>query len=357
MGSWTAAGTRIGPLPGPRHRTRRIAPWTVRRCDNRRVTPGSDPERSAVPPLIVVAGDALVDLIVRPDGEIVPVGGGGPYNSVRAIARLGVPTAWIGGLSSDRFGRMLEQGLETDGVELGLVQRTNLPTTLALAELAADGSAAYHFYIEQTSAPAVHPGPLSGGLPASTRAVLTGTLGMVLEPMATTLEGMVRALPGDVLLVLDPNARPVIIPDPDVWRSRIIRVMARADVFKASAEDLDDLAAWSCILPPLVRRKIFGSGQAGVWLSSRATARGDSTIMPCAASPPSAFCQEKVTTSSFDQSSGCANAAEVASQMVRPARSALIQSALGTRTPEVVPFQVNTTSVAGSTLDRSGSAP
>ncbi len=79
--------------------------------------------------------------------------------------------------------------------------------------------------------------------------------------------------------------------------------------------------------------------------------------MPCAASPPSAFCQEKVTTSSLAQSSVCANAAEVASQMVRPSRSALIQSAFGTRTPEVVPFQVNTTSDFGSTLERSGSSP
>ena len=40
--------------------------------------------------------------------------------------------------------------------------------------------------------------------------------------------------------------------------------------------------------------------------------------MPCAASPPSTFCQEKVTTSSLAQSSSCAKAAEVASQMVRP---------------------------------------
>src|SRR5207248_5550174 len=79
--------------------------------------------------------------------------------------------------------------------------------------------------------------------------------------------------------------------------------------------------------------------------------------MPCAASPPSAFCQENVTTSSLAQSSFCANAAEVASQMVRPSRFALIQSALGTRTPEVVPFQVNTISDAGSALLRSGSSP
>src|SRR5437868_10315936 len=79
--------------------------------------------------------------------------------------------------------------------------------------------------------------------------------------------------------------------------------------------------------------------------------------MPCAASPPSAFCQEKVTTSSLLQSSFCANAADVASQIVRPWRSALIQSALGTRAPEVVPFQVNTTSEFASTLARSGNWP
>ena len=48
------------------------------------------------------------------------------------------------------------------------------------------------------------------------------------------------------------------------------------------------------------------------------------------------------------QSSGCAKAADVASQIDSPVRSAAIQSALGTRTPDVVPFQVKTMSLAGS---------
>ena len=104
-------------------------------------------------------------------------------------------------------------------------------------------------------------------------------------------------------------------------------------------------------------RKIFGNGHAGVWLSSRATARGDSAIMPCAASPPSAFCHDQVTTSSFGQSSRCAKHAEVASQIARPCRSALIQSPFGTRTPEVVPFHVKMTSEFQSTFDRSGNSP
>ena len=83
--------------------------------------------------MIVVAGDALVDLIVRADGSITAVPGGGPYNSARAAGRLGMPVSWIGGLSSDRFGRDLEAGLSSAGVDLSMAQRTELPTTLALA--------------------------------------------------------------------------------------------------------------------------------------------------------------------------------------------------------------------------------
>jgi fructokinase len=203
--------------------------------------------------VIVVAGEALVDLILRPDGAIAAVPGGGPYNAARAIGRLGVPVAWIGGLSSDRFGRELEAGLIADGVSLDLVQRTELPTTLALAELDDSGAATYRFYTEGTAAPEVVPGPLAGGLPAGTRAVHAGTLGFVLEPMATTLAALVDALPDDVLLLADPNCRPSIIRDAAAFRARMTRVLARADVVKVSTEDLaflrprepvDDALAW-----------------------------------------------------------------------------------------------------------------
>ncbi len=163
---------------------------------------------------MVVAGDALVDLIVRPDGGITAVPGGSQYNTVRAIGRLGIACSFVGGISSDRFGRMLEAGLTGDGVDVAMVQRTTRPTTLALAELGADGSAAYHFYIEGTSGPAVLPGPLDTGLPPSVAALCAGSLGFVLEPVATTLEWLVAGLPERTLFMLDPNARPSITSRP-----------------------------------------------------------------------------------------------------------------------------------------------
>ena len=192
--------------------------------------------------MIIVAGEALIDLIVRPDGQLVPVAGGGPYNTARAIGRLGLEVAWLGGLSRDRFGQMLQHGLVTDGVSLALAQRTDLPTTLAVAELDEGGSATYRFYVEGTSAPTVAADAVGAGLPTSCRAVHVGTLGLVLEPMATTLEALVAELPDDALLMVDPNCRPSIIRDPDRFRARIGRVLARADVVKVSIEDLAFLA-------------------------------------------------------------------------------------------------------------------
>ena len=52
-----------------------------------------------------------------------------------------------------------------------------------------------------------------------------------------------------------------------------------------------------------------------------------------------------------------AKAAEVASHRVRPWRSSAIQPPSGTRAPEVVPFQQNTTSRSPLMAPRSGSSP
>jgi fructokinase len=218
--------------------------------------------------VIVVAGEALVDLLVQPDGSIAAVPGGGPYNTARAIARLGPPVAWLGGLSSDRFGRLLETGLVADGVALQLIQRTHLPTTLALAELDVDGRATYRFYSEGTAASQV-----SGGvaLPAGTRAVHVGSLGLVLEPIGTTVESLVAALPDDVLLMVDPNCRPSITGERDAYLARLERVLRRADILKASREDLAylrpdeqvaDAARWVASLGP--RAVIVTDGAAPV---------------------------------------------------------------------------------------------
>ena len=53
---------------------------------------------------IVVAGESLIDRIVRPDGGMEDVVGGGPFTTARALARLGLPVSFVGGLSTDPSG-------------------------------------------------------------------------------------------------------------------------------------------------------------------------------------------------------------------------------------------------------------
>ena len=68
--------------------------------------------------MITVAGEALIDLVLNPDGCVKAQPGGGPFNAARTIGRLGLAPAFLGRLSSDGFGRLLRTSLDEDGVTL-----------------------------------------------------------------------------------------------------------------------------------------------------------------------------------------------------------------------------------------------
>ncbi len=184
--------------------------------------------------VINVVGEALVDLVVGADGTITATPGGAPFNVARACSRLGAPVGLVAAISTDRFGRRLMADLNADGVHAEQVQRTDSPTTLAVAELDAAGAATYHFYLQGTSAVALAPVPL----PMGTRAVVAGGLGLAVEPMATAVERMVLDAGDDVLVLLDLNCRPSAVGDRDSYLGRLRRMLVRADVVKASIEDL-----------------------------------------------------------------------------------------------------------------------
>ena len=53
---------------------------------------------------MIIAGEALIDLVVGPDGRVEASLGGAPFNSARAPSRLGADVEFVGDLSRDRFG-------------------------------------------------------------------------------------------------------------------------------------------------------------------------------------------------------------------------------------------------------------
>ncbi|UQA96095.1 carbohydrate kinase family protein [Streptomyces halobius] len=224
--------------------------------------------------MIVVAGEALIDLVPSPQSPsgngqlpaLLPRRGGGPYNTAVALGRLGSPTAFCSRVSTDTFGETLLDGLRAGGVDISLVQRGSEPTTLAVADVSADGSAGYGFYVEGTADRLFS---LPAALPDAVRALSLGTCSLVLEPGATAYEALLRreARRG-VFTALDPNIRPGLIPNPDAYRARFRAWLPHVALLKLSEEDALWLAeAEGPDAVAAAAREWLGAGPAAIVLT------------------------------------------------------------------------------------------
>ena len=187
--------------------------------------------------MIVVCGEALIDMIPNGDGTRRAAPGGGPFNTARALARLGVPTSFLGRLSQDAFGVQLARALVSDGASLALASVGPESTTTAIADVDSEGLAEYQFLVQGTSAPNLIPEMVPEQFDAEVNALHLGTLGLVLEPMASTLVGLIGRERGRRLLMLDPNIRIGLVPD-DEYRDRLHTAISQSTIVKASEADL-----------------------------------------------------------------------------------------------------------------------
>ncbi|MBO0818279.1 MAG: carbohydrate kinase, partial [Actinobacteria bacterium] len=216
--------------------------------------------------MIAVTGEALIDLIADSDGRMTPRLGGAPFNTARAIGRLGLSLVFIGRLSADRFGQQLRASLEADGVTLAVPGLTDAPTTLAVVDLDPAGSPRFRFYLDGTSAPALGYPALAAALPGGLTALYAGGLGLAMEPIATSIDRVAGSdLPPGALLMIDPNCRPEAIADRQAYLDRLSRILGRADVVKISSEDLAYLAP--DVPAPAAAAALLGQGPALVLMT------------------------------------------------------------------------------------------
>lgn len=187
--------------------------------------------------MIVVCGEALIDVIHNRDGTRHSAPGGGPFNTARALARLGVPVAFLGRLSTDPSGKLLTDRLAADGVDLRLASFGPEPTTRAIATVLADGTTAYEFLHEGTSAPSLAADMLPVQLGHEVDAIHFGSLGLVFEPMASSLAALVQRDRAGRLVMVDPNMRSGLIDDGD-YRDRLQAGIAASSIVKASEADI-----------------------------------------------------------------------------------------------------------------------
>jgi fructokinase len=228
--------------------------------------------------VIVVAGEALVDL-VDDRGSRRAIAGGGPFNTAVALGRLDVSVAFLGSVSRDAYGEILTQLLLDAGVDTSLERRSDLPTPQAMVHRADDGRNSYTFSLSATAF-TDFPAELLPSLPESAWAIHVGTLALAIDPPAAAYEALLRREAGRRRIILDPNVRPAIFGDADAYRRRFERLARLADIVKLS----DDDAAWIYPdLPPAdVPEAILGFGPRLVALtrgSSGAVARSRSAAV------------------------------------------------------------------------------
>jgi fructokinase len=187
--------------------------------------------------VIVVCGEALIDMISNGDGTQRAAPGGGPFNTARALARLGVPTAFLGRISDDVFGRQLADLLISDGASLKFASRGAEPTTIAMADVDSKGFAEYQFLVHGTSAPNLTLEMVPEQFGPEVAVLHVGTLGLVLEPMASTLAQLISREQGQRLVMLDPNIRVGLVPDSE-YRDLLHTAISQSTIVKASEADL-----------------------------------------------------------------------------------------------------------------------
>src|ERR1700716_807974 len=103
---------------------------------------------------LLSCGDALIDFlpVKSADGRdaAVPVVGGSCLNIAVGMARLGAPAGFVGGISTDLFGRMIADHASASQGDLRYATRSGGQNTLAFVRTVA-GEPQYAFYDEATA--------------------------------------------------------------------------------------------------------------------------------------------------------------------------------------------------------------
>src|SRR5919197_613848 len=214
--------------------------------------------------MIVCCGEALIDMLPRESttGEpaFAPYAGGALFNSAIALGRLGTPVEFFSGLSSDLFGQQIRETLASSNVGSCYADISAGPTTLAFVRLT-DGHATYTFYDEKTAGRMLSEADLPS-FDADIDAMLFGAISLIPEPCGSAYEALMKREHGNRVMMLDPNIRPGFIQDKDKHVARMERMIALADIVKASDDELiwfgetgshDDIAAkWLELGPKLI---------------------------------------------------------------------------------------------------------
>ena len=180
-----------------------------------------------------MCGEVLIDILLTG-----PVVGGGPANTAKALARLGLQVDFIDGISTDAYGVTARKELERDGVGLTLALDSDKPTCTATVTLDSAGSASYEFVIDGTATFDFNDSWLPDPERLKPAVLHIGTLATIVEPASTTLQNWAIKCAEFAPIVFDPNVRSSVVGDREKYRSAVEKWVGISSVIKLSDDDV-----------------------------------------------------------------------------------------------------------------------
>ncbi|MGI9254988.1 MAG: PfkB family carbohydrate kinase, partial [Thermomicrobiales bacterium] len=189
-------------------------------------------------------GELLVDMIVT-DGAFrlaeaetfVARPGGAPANAAVALARLGMPAAFMGKVGDDQFGDKLQEALEARGVDISrLVRTTEAATTIAFAWKDAGGDG--NFWLLRAADTLLTPADVeSAGIPDLAALLMCSISLSTGTSRAATWRAAEIAASAGVPVVFDVNLRPTLWREMSEFAPACQPVFDRATIVKLSLDD------------------------------------------------------------------------------------------------------------------------
>ena len=193
--------------------------------------------------MLLACGDALIDFlpVKSVDGRdaAVPVVGGSCLNIAVGMARLGAPAGFVGGISSDLFGRMIADHALASKVDLRYAIRSDHETTLAFIRTVA-GEPQYAFYDETTASRSwtYRRGSIAFD---AIEAIHVGSTTLTHDSGAAEALAMVEDARGSVTISFDPNCRPNLVSDKRRYVDQMNAFAAIASIVRMSDVDFEYL--------------------------------------------------------------------------------------------------------------------
>jgi fructokinase len=243
---------------------------------------GSEQGQLSTPtaPAVVTLGEATIDFIATQVGTFecfppfVPTPGGAPANIAVALARLGVPVAFIGRVGDDIFGHAILASLRAAGVDTSAARVTpDADTALAFVTFPSETGRQFNFVWDRSAAMTYSPDELPEAVIQRAQCLYARLGRATGSPMEqTAFRAMQVAREAGIAIAFDPNIRPAAWRSVDDARDAVWKIWGYANVIKLAQQDAsiltdhdDPRRACRELWQPHMRLLCVTDGPLGCW--------------------------------------------------------------------------------------------